>query len=127
MTSRDDYLNNNLGTHMIAMRRLAELPAHSTVRLMWEPRSYYCPASITCIPDSLLDHWDRPLSLGNSPDDVFRNWQREGDDFLLLFDAGYKFYAAEGNNPSFPAALDRWAIPIWTDGISYTLYTWRQP
>ncbi len=129
-TSRDSYLTDNLGTYINAMRRLGELPAGSTVRLMWEPRAYYCPATVTCIPDILFDQWSHPIRSGRTSDEVFQDWKGQGDDYLLLFQAGYNFavedkqFAAE--NSSFPAALDRRMVPVWSDGLGgYTLYAWR--
>jgi hypothetical protein len=128
-TSRDQFLDDNLAAYANAMQHLAELPAGSTVRLMWEPRSYYCPATITCVPDALFDHWSRPIRSGLTVDDVFGDWKGQGDDYLLLFQSGYDFYAAEKNfapeNRSFPAELDRHMTVVWSDGIRYTLYAWR--
>ncbi len=129
--ARDDFVADNLGTYSFAMRQLGELPAGSTVRLMWETRSYYCPPTVRCTPDMLFDHWGRPIKNGASPGEVFDSWQREGDNYLLVSDTGYKFFASDRNfaaeNASFPAELARRMKPIWSDDVGYTLYAWRTP
>ena len=129
-TSRADYLTANLGIYINAMRQLDDLPEGSTVRLMFEPRAYYCPPTVTCIPDILFDHWPRALRQGKTPDEVFMGWEDAGDDYILLFDLGYQFNAQDSRfideNAQFPAALERWMTPIWSDDVGgYTLYTWK--
>jgi hypothetical protein len=130
-TSRDDFLlgNRDSGIYYSIMQRLGKLPAGSTVRVMWEPRAYYCPAAITCIPDILFDQWSHPRKNGQMPEQIFMAWQSEGDDYLLLFDAGYGFYAREDKhfaveNLSFRSELLRRMAPVWSD-LDYTLYAWR--
>jgi hypothetical protein len=125
--SRDAYLAHNLGSHYTAVRGL---PEGATVRLMWDPRAYYCPRSVRCLGDVLLDHWVRPLREGQTPDQVFAAWRAAGETHLLLSKGGLNFYTdydtrfAEFNRLFMPA-LDRAMIPVWTDGRDYTLYTWR--
>ncbi|MFN8450793.1 MAG: hypothetical protein U0521_19975 [Anaerolineae bacterium] len=51
---------------------LQHLPPDGQVRLMWEPRGFYCPPSTTCIADLLFDNWKLPmLNDGLTPDQVF--------------------------------------------------------
>ena len=130
--SRDAYLDANLGIYSNAMRQLADLPEGSTVRLMWEPRAYYCPKTVTCLPDILFDYWPHALRMENkTPDEVFQAWKDAGDDYLLFFDVGYyEFHVKDSRfldeNPLFPDALKRWMTPIWSDGVGgYTLYKWK--
>jgi hypothetical protein len=127
--SRSDYLDNNLGIYSNAMRQLATLPQGSRVRLMYEPRAYYCPATVTCIPDILFDHWFRPLRQGKTPDEIFADWKAAGENYLLLYDTGYEFNAKDSRflseNALFPDALNKWMQPIWTDKLGYTLYGWK--
>lgn len=133
----DRYLRANLGNYYAAMRQLDTLPAGSTVLFMWEPKSFYCPAHITCIPDIVLDHWSHPLRLGSSADDLMQQW-RDTDhiDYLLVWGLkpgsglGYDLWlhedaAVRAQNELFPAALDMYGEPVWTDGAFYTLYAWR--
>src|SRR6185436_11450477 len=71
--SRDAYLDDNLGVYSNAMRQLADLPEGSTVRFMWEPRAYYCPKTVTCLPDILFDYWPHTLRIENkTPDEAFQ-------------------------------------------------------
>jgi hypothetical protein len=77
----------------------------------------------------LFDHWARPLKIGAAPDEIFTDWKTTGDDYLLLFNPGYQFNAQDARfaaeNARFPAALERWMIPLWMDdGGWYTLYGW---
>jgi 4-amino-4-deoxy-L-arabinose transferase-like glycosyltransferase len=130
----DRYLRTNLGNYYAAVRRLEQLPAASTVRFMWEPKSYYCPTTITCIPDILFDHWSWPLRWGLTEAEIWQQWRDEGVDYLLVYglerDFGYGFWLdqhdfARAENERFPAALAEHMEPVWTDGFAYTLYTWR--
>jgi Dolichyl-phosphate-mannose-protein mannosyltransferase len=128
--SAEDYRAENLGVYSIAMNRLAELPQGSQVRLMFEPRTYYCPSNVICLGDILFDHWARPLQQGAAPDEVFQAWKAAGDDYLLVFNPGYDFNVQDprfkDENAQFPAALKQWMTPIWTDDAGgYTLYGWK--
>ena len=48
--SEQAYLERRLGTHHEAMQAINRLDEGSTVRLLWEPRSYYCSEAVTCEP-----------------------------------------------------------------------------
>ncbi len=128
--SADDYRTENLGVYNVDMKRLAELPEGSTVRLMFEPRTYLCPSNVFCMGDMLFDYWARPLQGGASPDDVFKAWKEAGDDYLLVFNVGYDFNAKDprfsSENALFPDTLSRWMTPLWSDDAKgYTLYGWK--
>jgi hypothetical protein len=126
-----EYLSYNLGIWDGAMTRLAELPDASQVRMMWELRTYHCPAHITCTPDIMFDAWTYPLTQGETPDSVFAGWRAQGDDYLLLYHLGYDFFTTEDTyarteNLLFPPALDAHMTPLWTDQMgTYTLYGWK--
>lgn len=128
---RAEYLDTRLGVYAGAMRRLAELPAGTQVRFLWEPQGYYCPAHLTCAADALLDAWPHPLRAGQTPDAVFAGWQAAGDDYVLVFDGGRRFLTevetrAAPENRQFEAAAARWLAPVWADDAgAYILYTWR--
>ena len=122
-----DYMYANTGAYYNALH---SLPEGSRVRLMWEPRGYYCPPTVTCTADILFDNWKRPMiDEGLTPDQVFEHYRAEGDEYLLVFQTLYDQYLAYSRNPEFdrefPAALDRWMTPVWTDGVRYTLYGWK--
>ncbi|MDZ4771482.1 MAG: hypothetical protein SGJ24_20340 [Chloroflexota bacterium] len=124
--SLDEYLYANTGAYANAMKNL---PAGSRVRLMWEPRGYLCPATVTCRADMVFDHWLRPLLEGSTADDVFASYRESGDDYLLFFDAGYRTYLEFSRDraldESFVTAIESRMTPVWTDGVRYTLYGWN--
>ncbi len=97
---------------------------------MWEPRGFYCPPSVTCTADVLFDHWKQPmLDAGLTPDEVFAQYRAQGYDYLLVWQKLYEDYVGFSQYPdldrAFPAALNRWMTPVWTDGVRYTLYGWK--
>ncbi len=126
-TDRDTFIYQNLGDHFEALRQLDHKEPGAQVVLLWEPRSYYCPASANCIPDILLDRWSHALKTGKTPDQVFREWQRQGIDYLIFWREGYDFVVRENlaapEDTLFGAAIQRWMAPVWSNG-SYTLYGW---
>ncbi len=123
-----DYLYQALGAHHPALADLNTIvPEGAQVRLMWEPRSFYCPPSIQCVPDVMFDHWRRGLA--GSPEAVFEAYRAAGDDYLLFWESGFALDSADPAhaeaNALFAAARDQVMTPVWTDGFYYTLYTWR--
>ncbi len=132
----DGFLQDNLGNYYAMVRHLETLPTASTVLFLWEPKSFYCPTTITCVPDVLFDHWWRPLRLGSSADEIMQQWRAAEVDFMLVAGlnqgsgTGYDF--ALNENPAvkaeleqFPAMLEQYLEPVWTDNSAYTLYSWN--
>jgi hypothetical protein len=124
---QDTFIYLNLGDHFEALRQLDNKEPGAQVVLLWEPRSYYCPASVNCIPDILLDRWSHALKTGKTPNQVFREWQQQGISYLILWREGYDFVVRENmaapEDKLFGAAIQRWMAPVWSNG-SYTLYRW---
>jgi hypothetical protein len=132
--ARADYLRHNLGVWYDAMERLEDMPAGTTVRMLWDLRTYYCPSHITCTPDTMLDAYSLAIRRGETPDAIFEAWRATGDEYVLLYRLGYDhftnndlFYREE--NLGFPAALERHMTPVWDimtlDGAAYTLFEWK--
>ena len=133
----DTYLTRNMGVLYPAMLELENLPDDSRVLFLWEPKTYYCPASITCVGDLLFDNWSRPLQMGLTPDDLIAEWQSNYD-YILLFDVdtgsnldGYSLWSqlhdfALDENALFPQYFFPNVSEVWSDGIAYTLYTWEE-
>lgn len=123
----EQFLYENTGAHGNAM---LSLPPDARVRLMWEPRAYLCPETTVCVGDMAFDHWLRPLLAGATPDEVFAGYRASGDDYLLFFDTLYRDYLAFSRDPAldeqFLPALERHMVPVWTDGLRYTLYAWKE-
>jgi hypothetical protein len=127
---REQYLFDHLGTQMLAVKQLAELPPGAQALFLFEPRSYYCPPHVTCRTDILFDIWARPLQQGMTPDEVFQSWQAAGWDYVLVFESGFNFVAQDPRfareNALLPDALKQWMMPVWSDEIGgYTLYHWK--
>ncbi len=123
-----DYMYANTGAYYNALQ---QLPAGSRVLFLWEPRSFYCPATVTCTADVLFDNWKLPmLDDGLNADQVFERYRSEGYNYILFFSSMYSDdYLPFSRHPEldrqFPAALDKWMTPIWTDKVRYTLYGWK--
>ena len=135
----DGYLRTNLGNFYATMRQLDSLSAGSRVLFMWEPKGFYCPDDITCLPDTLFDHWAYPLRRGTADSDsLMPQWRDQDDiDYLLVWGLedgsgfGYDLWLGKdafalSENALFPAALAKYMQPVWTDGAAYTLYTWKE-
>lgn len=124
-----DFMYANTGAYYGALQNLSTLPEGSQVRFMWEPRTYYCPPTVVCIPDILFDNWARPQLHGANPDEVFAQFRESGDDYLLFFHSGYDLYLSVSHHiiedQLFPEALAAAMTPVWTDEVRYTLYTWK--
>ena len=60
---------------------------------------------------------------------MLARYKAEGYDYLLLAQSIYDLYLPFSTYPeidrAFPAALDAAMIPVWTDGLRYTLYGWK--
>ena len=119
------YMYTNTEAYYNAM---LNLPAQSRVLLMWEPRGLYCPATVSCTADVLFDQWKLPLLDGLSPDQVFEGYHADYD-YLLLSHALYEQYLDFSTHRDLDAqfliSLDQWTTPVWTDGVRYTLYGWK--
>jgi hypothetical protein len=137
--SEDNYLAQNVGITYGAMQAMEELPEGSTVQFLWEPKTFYCPAHLSCIGDLLFDVWARPIRLGTSPEALLEQWRSAGIDYFLLFDVpATETQLSEGfskwlelhqfaleQNRLFPEVFLPAMQDVWTDERGYTLYTWR--
>ncbi len=132
----DEYLKSTLGAYYVVTQHLNTLPEGTEVLFLWEPKGYYCPAHITCKADLVLDNWAWPLRLGADSDSLMQQWRADGVDYLLVWglqdglQVGYDAWLdahtfARAENEQFPAALEKYTEPVWTDGLSYTLHTWK--
>lgn len=127
--SEADYRVERLGGHAAAMELLGALPEGSRVRFLWEPRSYYCPAQVTCEPDALLDRWWHARQLGGTAEDLRAAWSQEGVTHVLYFRLGSEAVRQVGFDPLVESdwqELERFLgeelILIERVGTAYELY-----
>lgn len=137
LTSADEYLENVRGTHYHAMQALQTVQAGSHVLFLWEALSYYCPPTVTCDADVVLDHWVNARQNGLSPTAIFEQWRTEGITHLLIHgerigvNVGMDFWHTqfEQDRPyidEFRAILPAQMRLIWTDNKNvHALYTWK--
>jgi 4-amino-4-deoxy-L-arabinose transferase-like glycosyltransferase len=96
--SRPDYLRRTLGAHYAAMELVNErVPPEGRVKLLWEPRSYYC--RVDCSPDSILDAFGHAQYLYRDAAAIAGAWRREGYSHILLFHTGLDF-VRRANSPT---------------------------
>lgn len=127
----DDYLGERLGWYHPMTQELSTLPADARVLFLWEPRTFYCPAS--CTPDSMLNLWWRERQFRSDPLVIARRWRDAGFTHVLVHESGLRFIAEEDPvrllTDTDLAAFERlrgeaWEV-VWQGGDAYTLYTWR--
>jgi hypothetical protein len=129
MIEESEYLYTQMGAHYPALSELAaRVPEGSQVRMMWEPRSFYCASNVRCLPDVMFDHWRREYAAAGDAESVFAEYANAGDDFLLFYATLYELDSQSSENAEanavFLPALEQFMTPIWSDGF-YTLYEWK--
>lgn len=77
----------------------------------------------------LFDHWLRPRLAGNSAEAVFAAYRAAGDDYLLVFHTLYEQVLTVSRDRALDealmSALEAHMTPVWSDGVRYTLYGWK--
>lgn len=127
--SQEEYLTRNLGAHYQAMREINDLPNGAQVRFLWEPRSYYCAAQVTCEPDALLDRWWHTRQHEISAETALSAWEREGVTHVLFYRDGADAVRQAGFDPLTDAdweelagLLARLGTPVADIAGAYQLY-----
>ncbi len=84
--TRQSYLENTLGYHILAMQTIAGLPGDSRILMLWEPRGFYAPLNAQA--DLWIDRWrtDR-RELATAPA-ILDRWKAQGYTHLLVYQAG---------------------------------------
>lgn len=95
-SSRQQYLEKNLGAYAAAMQRINQLPPGSRVLMIWETRSYYCQPA--CTPDEVLDRWRTDIAHLKDPQAVLQSWRAEGFTYILYYRLGADFLQQEDSN-----------------------------
>ena len=127
--SEEAYLERRLGYHYEAMQAINRLDEGSTVRFLWEPRSYYCSGAVTCEPDALLDRWWHERQHFSTPQEIANRWMEEGVTHVLYHRTGAGTVRTAKFDPLNNGdweALDRFLkeslIPLSAFGEGYVLY-----
>ncbi len=127
--SEEAYLERRLGYHYEAMQAINRLDEGSTVRFLWEPRSYYCSEAVTCEPDALLDRWWHERQHFSTPQEIANRWMEEGVTHVLYHRTGAGTVRTAKFDPLNNGdweALDRFLkeslIPLSAFGEGYVLY-----
>lgn len=88
-TTKESYLDGNLGWYAPTVRGVTELEPGSKVLMLWEPRGYGClPA---CIPDEVLDRWISDRHEYGNAESIATHWREEGFTHVLYNRFGADF------------------------------------
>ncbi|MGB9669086.1 MAG: hypothetical protein ACPL0B_01750 [Anaerolineales bacterium] len=93
ITSREAYLENNLGWYAVAMAKIQELKPSKPVLLLFEPRGYYCVPY--CDSDEILDEWylrsyHDGMEFVNA-NNMIMDLKKQGYGYVLVFKDGVDF------------------------------------
>ena len=123
------YLERRLGYHYEAMQEINSLDEGSTVRFLWEPRSYYCLKAVICEPDALLDRWWHDRQHYSTVDELMNRWVEDGVTHVLYHRTGAETVRTADFDPLDDGdweALDRFLeeslVPLRAFGETYVLY-----
>lgn len=135
---QERYLERALGWHYAAMQQINDLPEDANVRFLWEPRYLYCDEKINCRPDSLMDNWyySRRTVADGSPAEIAAQWQREGTEYLLVYEFGRVFerdnsnFYNEADWTAWNEFVDTYLAEQWVGKLDegdpqYILYAWK--
>jgi hypothetical protein len=97
--TESEYLADRLGEYAYVMADLNQLPEGSTVRFLWEPRSFHCARHVRCEPDAVLDRWWHTWQHETDEAAIAETWLDEGVTHVLIFHAGSQAVRDEGFDP----------------------------
>ena len=130
--TEEAYLERRLGYHYEAMQATNRLDEGSTVRFLWEPRSFYCSEAVNCEPDALLDRWWHARQHFSTADEIMNQWMEDGVTHVLYHRVGAETILNAGFDPLDEEdweALDRFfegLVPLSAFGEAYVLYELRR-
>ena len=87
--SAESYRQRTTGAYEEALSWMEELPADSSVLMLWETRSFSCFPQ--CEPDETIDRWYDAVHRYNTSEDILDSWREEGYDYLLVARWGAEF------------------------------------
>lgn len=105
------YQERRLGEYAGAVQGLGTLPAGAKVLFLWEPRTYLCPAAVTCQADAFLYNWRYLLHrVGDDAPAAAADLRAAGYTHLLVYGGGLRFFTeppnVEAEAPHVQALLD---------------------
>ncbi len=89
VTANDDYLDENTGAYIVAMRNLKSLPDSAHVLMAWEARSLYAPSNAAA--DPWIDNFRAAYRALNDPQKIIQSLQDTGYSHLLVYHPGMQF------------------------------------
>ena len=103
LSTPDQYLEDNLGWYMPAMRAIQTLPENARVVMLWETRSLHCLPR--CEPDEILDRWlwerygagssGSQASASRGAGEILQGWKAAGFSHVLYYRLGADFIRQE--------------------------------
>jgi hypothetical protein len=88
-TSRESYLERNLGWYYRAVQLIKDKPDSSKILLLWEPRGFYLPAN--AFPDVWIDRWYVSMRELDSVEIVVEHWKEQQITHILINLKGMEF------------------------------------
>ncbi len=133
--SKNEYLDENLGWHIEAMRQVNKLPDDSKVLFLWETRSLYCDEPrIECVEDWILLRWwydrrtiDKQNGSFASAEAILNAWRERGITHILVWEAGRDFEFDDNRKITADDQAEWAKVPplleiIWQAEDEYSLY-----
>jgi 4-amino-4-deoxy-L-arabinose transferase-like glycosyltransferase len=96
--SRQSYLENTLGFHILAMQELEKLPPQSHTLFLWEPRGLYAPLNVQA--DLWIDVWRTDRREYQTASAILQHWKEEGFTHLLVYQGGVELIRPEVGKPA---------------------------
>lgn len=98
-TTKQQYLEDNLGWYARSISDIQLLPEESKVLMIYEPRGYGCIPK--CDPDEILDHWKTIHHQIDTNEKIISAWMNDGYTHLLVYSKGIEFLR-ENYDPHHP-------------------------
>lgn len=125
----DEYLDERLGLHIVAMRTVNDLPDGSRILFLWETRSLYCDEPrITCEEDEIILRYFHDRRTQGEAEAIVEQWSEEGFTHVLVWHTGRNAEFSESTTLFTDEDQAEWErIPPLLDeiervGASYSLY-----
>ncbi len=95
--TRQSYLENTLGVHILAMQKIASLPPDSRILMLWEPRGFYAPLNAQA--DLWIDRWRTDRRELKTAPAILARWKSQGYTHLLVYQPGVELIQPPAGEP----------------------------